>query len=262
MRVGSAGREEASVTPVEFVPLPGRGRVFRAERRVHLGDIGEDGRLRLEALARFLQDVATDDADDAGLPDGPSVWVVRKVDLDIVERPRYHDLVELATFCSGTGPRWAERRTQMTGSAGVLVEAASLWVYIDGAGGRSVPLDDDFHRRFGESAAGRTVSGRLRHPPPPPGSARRPWPLRESDFDVLGHLNNARALEAVEDELTACVPGARPVGASIEYRGAVERGATVDRTSVVTPTEAGLTDLGVWLLTGDDVRVSAVVTTA
>ena len=61
----------------------------------------------------------------------------------------------------------------------MLVEAASLWVYIDGARGRPVPLDDDFHRRFGESAAGRTVSGRLRHraaaggPAPTPGRCGR-----------------------------------------------------------------------------------------
>jgi acyl-ACP thioesterase len=250
------------VGPLEFVPLPERGRVFRSGRRVHLGDVGEDGRLRLEAFARFLQDVATDDADDAGLPDGPSVWVVRKVDLEIVERPRYHDRVELATFCSGTGARWAERRTQMIGEAGVLAEAASLWVYIDGAGGRPVPLEADFHQRFGESAGGRTVSPRLHHPPPPPDASERPWALRESDFDVLGHLNNARALEAIEDELAAAVPGARPVRAGLEYRGAVERGDTITRTSRVTPADDGGTDLAVWLCTGDDVRVSAIVTTA
>jgi acyl-ACP thioesterase len=250
------------VGPVEFVPLPRRGRVFRSGRRVHLGDVGEDGRLRLEALARFLQDVATDDADDAGLGDGPSVWVVRKVDLEIVERPRYHDRVELVTFCSGTGPRWAERRTQVVGEAGVLAEAVSLWVHIDGAGGRPVPLDADFQQRFGESAGGRTVSPRLHHPLPPPDAARRPWALRESDFDVLGHLNNARALEAIEDELATGVPGARPLRAGLEYRGAVERGDAVTRTNAVTRADDGTTKLSVWLRVGDDVRVSAIVTTA
>ena len=122
---------------VEFVALPDRGRVYRTGRRVHLGDVGQAGFLRLEALARYLQDIATDDADDAGLSDRGGAWVVRRVDLELVNLPSYHDPVELATFCSGTGPRWAERRTRMVDTGGVLVEAASLWVYIDGAGGQA-----------------------------------------------------------------------------------------------------------------------------
>ncbi len=48
----------------------------------------------------------------------------------------------------------------------------------------------------------------------PPMRARRPWPLRTSDFDVLDHVNNARSLEAVEDELARCLPGRVPVRAA------------------------------------------------
>ncbi|MFI5052830.1 MAG: acyl-ACP thioesterase domain-containing protein [Acidimicrobiia bacterium] len=254
-------RGDTGVGPVEFVPLPERGRVYRTSRRVHLGDVGEDGRLRLEAVARFLQDAATDDADDAELADGRGVWVVRRVDLEIIDRPHYHEHVDLATFCSGTGPRWAERRTRMTGRSGVLVEAVSLWVFIDGAGGRSLPLDDDFHRRFGESAGGRRVSGRLRHRPPPAECPRRTWPLREGDFDVLNHVNNARSLEAIEDEMAARIPGTRPVRAGVEYRGALERGDAVELASEVVGVGPSGKELSVWLLTGGEVRISAVVTT-
>ena len=57
----------------EYVDLPARGRVFRADRRVHLGDVDASGAVRLEALARFLQDVATDDADDADLSEARGV---------------------------------------------------------------------------------------------------------------------------------------------------------------------------------------------
>jgi acyl-ACP thioesterase len=249
--------EEGSVEPVEFVPIPEQGRVYRATRRVHLGDVGEHGRLRLEALARYLQDIATDDADDSGLSDERGVWVLRRVDVEVADRPRYHERLELATFCSGTGPRWAERRTQVRGASGVLVEAASIWVLIDGAGGRPLPLSDDFLERFAKSSGGRRVSSRLRLAPPPPAAAARPWPLRNSDFDVLGHLNNARALEAIEDEMVTRMPAARPARAVIEYRGAVERSDVVELVSVVSAGDGP--SLAVWLLAGDDVRVSAVV---
>jgi acyl-ACP thioesterase len=246
--------------PVEFVPLPSRGRVFRAGRRVHLGDVDARGRLRLEALARYLQDVATDDADDAELSERRGVWVLRSSDLEITALPRYHEAVTLATFCSGTGPRWAERRTQLTGERGARVEVAALWVFVDREQGRPLALDDDFHSRYAESAAGRRVRGRLVHGAPPASAQVRPWSLRASDFDVLDHVNNARSLEAVEDELAARVPGRAPVRARIEYRGTVERGDTVELASELHADEGCAAQLSVWLTVRGEVRVSATVT--
>ncbi len=243
----------------EYVDLPARGRVFRAGRRVHLGDVDASGAVRLEALARFLQDVATDDADDAALSEARGVWVLRSSDLEIVTPPVYHESVELATFCSGTGPRWAERRTRLIGDRGALVDTAGLWVFIDRETGRPLALDDDFHDRYAESADGRRVRGRLVHDAPAGDAESRAWPLRTSDFDVLDHVNNARSLEAVEDELVRCLPGRIPVRARIEYRGTLERGDAVALGSSVR--SVGDDDvLAVWLAVDGDVRVSATVT--
>jgi acyl-ACP thioesterase len=245
--------------PAEFVDLPPSGRVFRGGRRVHLGDVDASGQLRLEALARFLQDVATDDADDAALSEQRGVWVLRSSDLEIVTVPEYHEKVELATFCSGTGPRWAERRTQLLGDRGARVEAAGLWVFIDREHGRPLALDDDFHSRYGESARGRKVRGRLLHEAPPDSASWRAWPLRTSDFDVLDHVNNARSLEAVEDELVRVLPGCTPVRVRVEYRGTLERGDAVELASAVTP-RGDDRELAVWLAVEGAVRVSATVT--
>ncbi len=243
----------------EYVDLPARGRVFRAGRRVHLGDVDASGAVRLEALARFLQDVATDDADDADLSEARGVWVLRSSDLEIVTPPVYHESVELATFCSGTGPRWAERRTRLIGDRGALVDTAGLWVFIDRELGRPLPLDDDFHDRYGESAGGRRVRGRLLHGAPPAGAVSRRWSLRTGDFDVLDHVNNARSLEAVEDELVRRLPGRITRRARIEYRGTLERGDEVALVSTVSPDDEGDV-LAVWLIVDGDVRVSATVT--
>jgi acyl-ACP thioesterase len=246
---------------VEFVGVPSRGRVFRAGRRVHLGDVDRFGHLRLEALARYLQDVATDDADDAQLSERRGVWVLRSTDLAISVLPKYHESVELTTFCSGTGPRWAERRTTLVGEHGARVEVAALWVFVDRTQGRPLALDDDFAVLYGESAGGRRVRGRLRHDPPAADATGRPWSLRASDFDVLDHVNNARSLEAVEDELQERLPGRAPTRARIEYRGTIERGDAVDLVSTVRSCDDG-SELAVWLSVGGDVRVSATVTVA
>ena len=48
------------------LPRPTTGRTFAAERRVRLSDIDAHGRVRLDSVARFLQDVAIDDVQETG----------------------------------------------------------------------------------------------------------------------------------------------------------------------------------------------------
>lgn len=203
----------------ELPPVPARGRTFGATRTVRLGDAGLDGSLRLDALARFLQDVAADDAHAVGLRDAS--WVVRRTVLVIDGRPRYGDRIELTTFCGGIGSRFAERRTSVVGP-GSRIEASSLWVFLDGRG-RPAPLPPVFVEAYGEAAGGRTASSRLglRAPAPEQAAAGAPWPLRATDFDVLGHVNNAVYWAMVEDDP---VERGRVV---LEYRTPIEPGASV-----------------------------------
>src|SRR3954468_7706210 len=108
-------------TTEPLVPVPERGRTFTATRLARLGDVSPAGRLRLDALARYLQDVANDDAVDAGL-EGALAWVVRRIAVEVVDAPRFGDVVELTTFCSGYGSRFAERRTSVTVDGKAAIE--------------------------------------------------------------------------------------------------------------------------------------------
>ncbi|HEX2850838.1 MAG TPA: acyl-ACP thioesterase domain-containing protein, partial [Acidimicrobiales bacterium] len=82
----------------EFVDPAPRARTVTRGRRVRLGDAGIDGRLRLDALARYLQDVASDDSRDAGFEGTGGVWVVRRTVLQVDVRPHLDDEVALTTF--------------------------------------------------------------------------------------------------------------------------------------------------------------------
>jgi len=242
----------------ELVEVPDHGRRFHATRRVRLGDVDAGGRLRLAALVGALQDVATDDADDAGLDRLAGVWVARRTFVRLGRPVALHDRLDLLTFCSGTGRSWAERRTRVTDGAVVVADAASLWVYVDAVTGRPIPLGPEFTERFGESAGGRRVDSRLRHGPPPGSAVRRPWPLRAGDLDILGHVNNARALEALDDELDRSSPGAIARHLSVEYRAPVNRDDTVELAST-RHHEGGLEVARVWWLVAGEPRVSATV---
>jgi acyl-ACP thioesterase len=183
-----------------FTADPAEGRVFRTSRAVRSVDVTPAGRLRFDALARYLQQAAEDDLYDAAWAE-PYTWLVRRTSVLVRGYPAHRDRLQLRTFCSGTGPRWAERTTTVSGPAGDLVQAVAVWVAIDAADGHPVPLGDVFHRVYGPSTGGRPVSARLSHPSLPDAAGGRRWPLRASDFDTAGHVNNSIHWAAVEDVL-------------------------------------------------------------
>jgi acyl-ACP thioesterase len=193
---------------------PGPGRVFARWRAVRGTDVSAAGRLRLDALARCLQEAAEDDLADAGWQEAYG-WVVRRCAVAVAAYPRLGQRLRVRTFCSAIGPRWAERTTTLADGDRELVRATAVWVAVDGRTGQPCPLGEQFHRLYGPSAAGRTVSARLSHPRPPQPSGGEPWPLRAADFDASGHVNNAVHWAAVEDVLPEL--GWQPARAELEY---------------------------------------------
>ena len=112
--------------PEMMAPSEG-GRRFELEMRPGLADCAPSGRMRLDALARWLQDVAFADVEDAGLADA-AVWVVRRNRIHVARFPRFAEHFTVETFCSGIGRMWAERRTSITrqGQATADVEAVAV----------------------------------------------------------------------------------------------------------------------------------------
>lgn len=180
----------SAMPATELLPLTDQGRRFSTSRVVRLGDVDTRGRARFDSIARYLQDVASDDALTARLPNAMG-WVVRRTMIRVDEPCRLNETIDLTTFCTGAGRSWAERRTSISGDAGGVVEAVSLWVQIDVESGRPARLGDEFLARYGEAAAGRTVSSKLSLPAPQPGARRGSWSFRATDLDPFEHVNNA-----------------------------------------------------------------------
>lgn len=191
------------------------GRAFEQAMRPGIADADGSGRCRLDAMARWLQDIAYADLVDAGF-EGEGAWIVRRTRIRVNAFPRFGEALELRTFCSGIGRFSAERRTSIRGQT-ADVETVALWVCLDPERGRPLRFPPEFISVYEESAAGRDANVRLRHPDPPDGAQRAGWTFRASEMDPAGHINNSHYWVPLEEELAR---GAAPdaIDAEVEYR--------------------------------------------
>jgi acyl-ACP thioesterase len=236
----------------EFAADPAGGRVFATLRTIRSTDATPDGRLRLDGLARFLQDAAEDDVHDSGW-DGGLAWLVRRYELRLAGFPRLGQSVRLRTYCSALGPRWAQRTTTLSAGGSDLIQAIAVWVAVDRKSGATVPLGEGFGQVYGPSAQGRTVSARLYLPGPDPDSQPRPWPLRTVDFDTAGHVNNSVHWAAVEEALSGSAW--LPCRAEMEYPRPILPGCQPDLVAARSDGE-----LLAWLTDGAGLLASARLT--
>jgi acyl-ACP thioesterase len=184
------------------------------------------GRLRLDAVARFLQDVAIDDVRETGWGMPEHLWFVRRLRIDVL-RPFLHDReVQLTTWCSGVAAIAAGRRWSVVGDAGGRIEVDSVWIHLD-AGGSPARIED--FAVYAEAAGGRHVSTKLELPDPPADGEHTRWSLRATDVDLHGHVNNAVYWQAVEELLpTLEVDPRQPVQAELDHRRPIDFGDEID----------------------------------
>jgi acyl-ACP thioesterase len=204
------------------VPIPSQGRTFVEKRRVRLTDMDPRGRLRLDAVARFLQDIAIDDVDETGWGAPDHLWFVRGMRVDVLEPFLADRAVELVTWCSGLATVAAGRRWSLTGDRGGQIEVDSVWVHLDAD---QRPARITRFDAYADAAGGRRVSARPQLADPPTAGRRSPWPLRASDVDLHGHVNNTIHWQAIEHVLFGAGSDLeRPLRARIDFREPLDLG--------------------------------------
>jgi acyl-ACP thioesterase len=203
-----------------LTPPPAEGRTFAGRRRLRLADVDARGRLRLDALARFLQDLAIDDVRETGWGTPEHIWFVRRIQLDVLVPFLEDDEVAMVTWCSGLAAIAAGRRWSIAGNRGGRAEVDSVWIHL-GPDQRPKRIED--FGVYAEATAGRRVSARPELTAPSDDAPRSSWPLRVTDVDLHGHVNNAVHWQAVEHLLPAAGPDPRePLRGRLDYRDALD----------------------------------------
>jgi acyl-ACP thioesterase len=216
------GRSERSLAGVEtLVPQPSSGRTYRTSYRIRLSDMDASGRLRLDAIARFLQDAATDDVEETGWGAPEHLWVLRSVRIDVIVPCLDDHAVDVVTWGSSFSALAAGRRWSLAGDAGGSIEVDSTWIHL-GPDARPARIGEGFDG-YAEAAGGRSASTRLTLLPPHPGRSGTSWPLRATDVDLMGHVNNAAYWAAVEHRLAAHRHNLRrPLRGRLDYRHPID----------------------------------------
>jgi acyl-ACP thioesterase len=114
-------------------------------------------------------------------------------------------------------------------------------------------LTSDFLAVASESAAGRKVGARIMlRERPDATESRHPWPLRFSDMDALGHMNNAAYWEAVEEWLGAHREVRAPFTAVLEHLAPI---TAEHEVSTIAREEDGI--VSIWHESSDTVAAAA-----
>jgi acyl-ACP thioesterase len=211
-----------------MLAAPPEGRVFCIHRRPQLADCAPSGRIRLDALARWMQDIAFADVEDVGL-ERVAIWVLRRSRIRVTRFPVFGEHCEVRTFCSGIGRMWAERRTTVVLSGAghddtALVDAVALWVHLDPERRLPSPVTEAELEVYGAGVGGRKVLARLRHPRPEEIESESDWNFRRTDVDIADHINNAAYWEPLEDELLNGPEELREIDAELEFRAPAQPG--------------------------------------
>jgi acyl-ACP thioesterase len=210
-----------------LVPIPETGRTFRVAYTVRLSDTDATGRLRLDAIARYLQDSAIDDVQETGWGSPEHLWVLRSVRIDVLTPFLADGDVQIVTWGSSFSALAAGRRWSLTGDAGGSIEVDSVWIHL-GPDARPARIGEGFDG-YSEAAQGRVASTKLTLARPPIDGERRVWPLRVTDVDRMGHVNNAAYWAAVEQRLAEVgIDPGKPLRARLDYRNPIDLGERVE----------------------------------
>jgi acyl-ACP thioesterase len=201
--MGDYSTAESGLAKV-LMPVPDAdAEVFTQQWQLRAGDVDRLGRLRLDGVVRYMQDLGQDHLREMGYDDVHPLWIVRRTMVDMIGPIEFKDTVKLRRWCSGASNRWCEMRVRIEGRRGGLIESEAFWINFNRETQGPARIADDFM-----AALLRTTDvNRLRWKAYLKAGSRedadeiRDFPIRVSDIDLFDHVNNSVYWKVVEEYL-------------------------------------------------------------
>jgi acyl-ACP thioesterase len=175
--------------------------------RVRFDESGPDGHLRSSGLLRYAQDLAWLHSESAGFGrewySGRGLtWLVRAVELDVLEQVDYGEEIVVATEVQGFRRVLGRRRSEFRqrGSERTLASATIDWILLNASGGPA-RVPHEILRIFGSTPQPTFTPLRIDVPATPADASRFEFTVRRSELDPLAHVNNAAYLDYIEEHL-------------------------------------------------------------
>jgi acyl-ACP thioesterase len=238
-----------------LVAAPESGYVFRTGWHLATADIDEHMNLRLDGVARYIQDVGAEHLADANLAEVHPHWIVLRTVIDVLEPIKIPSDITFRRWCAGLSSRWCTMRVQLDGSDGGRIETEGFWLCVNIDTLTPSRLSDDCVATFESTTDNHRLKWRPWLTEPIEDGTYTPFPLRRSDIDLFQHVNNSIYWHGVH-EILGHVPDIEkaPFRAVLEYRSPIKFGESV----TIRWKRDGDT-VRMHFLVGNDVRTAALV---
>lgn len=208
---------------------------FQLTRKIDYFQSATDGHIKLDSLMKILQNAALEhvhaaDRDSRVLIAEGFAWILNKVVLTIFRRPFYGETLTVDTWHRGTKGFKSYREYELRSGAEKVAAASSSWLYLDLNRRRVVRVPAETDTLYGvrpDFAVDLDIE-QWRPDKKLAPTVVMDITTRNSDYDMLGHVNNAAYFDYLDTLLHHTGNGLDGVKRiSIQYNK--EIGADVDR---------------------------------
>jgi acyl-ACP thioesterase len=211
-----------------LAPLPRTGYVFRTSWPVATGDIGTNLDLRLDSVARYIQEVGAQNLVDAGEAEDHPHWLVQRTVIDVLEPIDFPNGVSFSRWCSALSSRWCTMRVDLVGDDGGRIETEGFWIAINSKTLTPQRVSETLVEKFASTTEVHRLKWARWLDDPDDVDEEVPFPLRRTDIDIFEHVTNTAYWHAIHEVVArfpdVCTP---PYRAVVEYRRPIAYGENV-----------------------------------
>ena len=128
-------------------------------------------------------------------------WVIVEWNLEVFQRPKYHQKLRVITWPREVNSRYVWREFEVFCGKEKVAAASSKWMIIDLAKKTIIRLDDGRIKKYEIEARAATTLRTKRLKLSDNLGRRRYMPLRRADMDINGHVHNLSYLDFIREEV-------------------------------------------------------------